>query len=54
MENTRDMIKSFDGSSGVEVETWLRKIKLVAKLKSISDLHNFLPLYLDGAAFCHL
>ena len=51
MESAREMIKSFDGVSGVEVETWLRKIKLVAKLKKISDLHNFIPLYLDGAAF---
>lgn len=51
MSVSQEMMKSFDGSSGVEVETWLRKIKLVARLKKITALHEFLPLYLEGAAF---
>ena len=51
MSVSKDMIKSFDGSSGIEVETWLRKIKLVAKLKKVDALHEFLPLFLEGAAF---
>lgn len=44
------MIKAFDGRNA-EVETWLRKLKLVAQLKEIDKLESFLPLYLDGAAF---
>ena len=51
MEKLHEMIMPFDGTSGVEVETWLRKMKLIAKLKNIADLHNFVPLYLNGAAF---
>jgi hypothetical protein len=44
------MVKSFDGSSG-SVEIWLEKMKLVARLQKIEELENFLPLYLEGAAF---
>lgn len=51
MGERNEMIRAFDGSDGSSVETWLRKIKLVVKLKGIKELHNFLPLYLEGAAF---
>lgn len=33
------------------METWLRKVKLVTKLKNITSLHDCLPLYLEVATF---
>ena len=50
MEGFREMIRAFDGTNG-DVDTWLNKLKLVAKLKKITALHEFLPLYLEGSAF---
>jgi hypothetical protein len=44
-----DVVRPFDGSG--DVEHWLQKAKLVAKLKKINELHEFLPLYLEGPAF---
>jgi len=43
------MVPSFDGRGDVTV--WLKKVKLVAKLRGITDLHAVIPLYLDGPAF---
>lgn len=51
MDKLHEMVRPFDGGAGIEVSTWLRKIKLVAKLKKITELHNFIPLYLEGSAF---
>ena len=33
------------------IETWLKKLKLVAKLKEVKKLESFLPLFLEGDAF---
>lgn len=44
-----DVIRSFDGTT--EIATWLKKLKLVAKLKKITDIASFIPLYLEGSAF---
>ena len=49
-ERFTEMIKAFDGSSG-DVACWLKKVKLVVKLKKAGDLANFIPLYLEGSAF---
>ena len=43
-----DMIKPFNGDG--DVVAWLQKINLVAKLSKITELHNFIPLYLEGSA----
>ena len=43
-----DMIKSFDGDG--DVEAWLSKVELVAKLTKIEDVACFIPLYLEGGA----
>ena len=43
-----DMIKPYNGEG--DLVTWLKKLKLVAKLAKIEDLAEFLPLYLDGNA----
>lgn len=51
MERSQDMIRCFDGSGAADIETWIRKVKLVAKLKNITALESFIPLYLDGPAF---
>ena len=45
---TTEMMKSFNGDG--DVVAWLRKAKLVAKLKKIDDQASFLPLYLEGDA----
>ena len=45
---TTDMIKPFDGSG--DVVAWIKKVKLVAKLKGVEDLCSLLPLYLEGDA----
>ena len=44
------MLIPYDGNGNVAV--WIKKAKLVAKAKKIKDLADFLPLYLDGQAFC--
>lgn len=49
MEDIKQGIASFNGRGDVTV--WLKKIKLVAKLRGITDLHALIPLFLDGAAF---
>ncbi len=43
------MIKEFNGQG--DVSTWIKKVKLVATTKKITDLASVLPLYLDGPAF---
>ena len=43
------MVKTFNGDG--DVTNWLKKAKLVARLKKIVDLATFLPLYLEGPAF---
>ena len=45
---TPDMIKCFNGEG--DLVAWLAKAKLVARLAKITDLANFLPLYLEGDA----
>ena len=50
MDGFRDIIKCFDGRNA-EVETWLEKVKLVAKLKEVKKLAAFIPLYLEAEAF---
>ena len=44
-----DLVRPFDGSA--EVSSWLKKVKLVAKLKKINKLAAFIPLFLEGPAF---
>ena len=46
-----EMLRCFDGSGSVEVSTWIKKVELVARLKKVGKLEDFLPLYLEGAAF---
>lgn len=46
-----DVIKSFSGLEGQEIETWLDKVELVAQLQEVKSLSAFVPLFLDGAAF---
>lgn len=43
-----EMLKPYNGEG--DFLTWVRKVKLVAKLKKIPDLAVFLPLYLEGDA----
>lgn len=43
-----DMVKSFSGEG--DVEAWLSKVELVAKLTNIDDVASFIPLYLEGGA----
>ena len=45
---TTDMIKPFNGEG--DVVGWLQKVKLVAKLANVTELHSFIPLYLEGDA----
>ena len=48
MDKIQDVVRSFDGCGNIE--TWLKKLKLVAKLKEVKKLESFLPLLLDGDA----
>ena len=48
-KNLRDMITSFNGDG--DVSSWLKKVKLVARLRSIDDLATVIPLFLEGPAF---
>lgn len=43
-----DMVKVFSGDG--DVVSWLKKVSLVAKLKDVTDLASFIPLYLEGDA----
>lgn len=43
-----DVMKSFNGEG--DVVAWLKKVKLVAKLRKIDDEASFIPLYLEGDA----
>ena len=45
-----DVVKRFNGAGGVDVATWLRQLRLVARLQGLDDLAMVLPLFLDGAA----
>ena len=49
MDKIQDVVRSFDGCGNIE--TWLKKLKLVAKLKEVKKLESFLPLFLEGDAF---
>jgi hypothetical protein len=51
MDRLHDIIRPFDGDGAMDISVWLRKVKMVATLKNITELHKFLPLYLDGSAF---
>ena len=48
-EDLRNTVAPYDGSG--DVSAWMKKVKLVAKIKKIRDLSEFIPLYLDGQAF---
>lgn len=43
-----DMIRPFTGEG--DVVAWLKKVNLVAKLAKITELADFIPLYLEGSA----
>ena len=43
-----DMIKPYNGSG--DVVAWIKKVKLVARLKRVNDVASLLPLYLEGDA----
>lgn len=43
-----NMIKSFIGKSDVVI--WLKKIRLVTKLKKITNVESFISLFLEGNA----
>ena len=45
---TTSMIAPFRGDG--DLVAWLTKVKLVARLKKITDLASFVPLYLEGDA----
>ena len=42
-------MRPFDGTG--DLGAWLRKFKMVAKLQKLGDLHEVLPLFLEGPAF---
>ena len=42
------MIRPYTGED--DLISWLKKVKLVAKLAKVTDLASFLPLYLEGDA----
>ena len=44
-----DIITKYDGST--DFSEWVKKLELVAKLQKITELENFLPLFLVGDAF---
>ena len=52
MEKIQDVTRSFDGSGNVE--NWIKKIRLVAKLKEVKKLESFLLLFLEGDAFADI
>jgi hypothetical protein len=45
---TVDMLRPFDGRG--DLRSWITKVKLVAKLQKITELADFIPLYLEGDA----
>lgn len=45
---SQDMVKPYSGDG--ELTSWLKKVKLVAKLANIKDVASFIPLYLEGDA----
>lgn len=49
-EETRNTVLPFDGKD--DVNAWFKKVRLVARLKRIRELADFIPLYLEGQAFC--
>ena len=44
----KDVIPPFSGEG--DVVGWIKKVKLVAKLKKVQDLASFIPLFLHGDA----
>jgi len=44
-----DIVRPFSGVG--DVVNWISKLEMVARLRGISDLANFLPLFLEGPAF---
>ena len=51
MDGLRESLRCFSGNRGEDISVWLKKIKLVAKIKKIDDIANLIPLYLEGPAF---
>ena len=49
MDKIQDVVRSFDCCGNIL--TWLKKLKLVAKLKEVKKLESLLPLFLEGDAF---
>ena len=47
--NVTTIISQFDGSG--DFSEWVRKAELVASLQKITELENFVPLFLVGGAF---
>ena len=45
---SNDMVKAFNGEG--DVVAWVTKVKLVAKLKKVDNVADFLPLFLEGNA----
>ena len=46
------MIRPFDGTG--DLTAWIRKFKMAVKLQKLGDLHEVLPLFLEGAGLCLL
>jgi hypothetical protein len=44
-----DLVTQFDGSG--DFCEWLQKFELVARIQKISDLEDYIPLFLSGGAF---
>lgn len=44
-----DVIKQYDGSG--DFAEWVEKLEMVASLQGITEVENFLPLFLTGGAF---
>jgi hypothetical protein len=44
-----DILYQYDGSG--DFSEWIRKLELVARSQKITDLENFLPLFLSEGAF---
>jgi hypothetical protein len=43
------IVRPFDGTG--DLGAWLRKFKMVVKLQKLGNLHEVLPLFLEGPAF---
>ena len=45
---SNNIIKPFSGEG--DVEAWLKKVRLVAKLQQVDNVASLLPFYLEGDA----